>query len=484
MKLKTRIILLTISGLIGVLLFFSLLIYVFFVRVTTNAEVQLLWNRAQIILRNPEIRKPENWDQPGLLREFLVSRTMVRIIDPSGTVRSSSANDEDLLKLRAVYRTSYHTRIVPAGMVRRVYIQVPIIRQPEKKQVGVLEIAKSVHLTQGYLRMLLFTLASGMAFGIIFAVCITVLYVRWIYKPVGQLAGTMEGIERSGKFERLTGDFAGEDEFGRLGSTFNRMISRLEDNYERQRHFVEDASHELRTPLTVIQSYAGMLRRWGGADPELREEAVHAIEQEAKRLKQLVLSLLESAEGRGEGPVAVFRELDLAGLLYTTSREIERSFGRRIVVHAGAENNDETNETTEAGETDAAGTELWLEGDGEKLKQVMIILLDNAIQYSKEDIHVYLELDSAEGTAGFVVKDRGIGIAGKHIPHLFDRFYRVDQSRSRHPGGSGLGLSIAYRIVMEHRGMISVESTPGTGTRVAVTLPLIQKTASEGEAVR
>jgi two-component system, OmpR family, sensor histidine kinase ArlS len=473
MKLKTRIMTLTIGGLVAILVFFSLLIYVFFVRMTTDAEVRLLWNRAQTILRKPEVRRPEAWTEGELLREFLVEHTMIRIIDPAGAVRSSASNDNGLLKLKPVYRTSYHTRIVAVGTVRRVYIQVPVLQLPHKQQVGVLEVSKSFNLTRGYLRILLVTLSTGTLIGILFAIGAAVLYVRWIYKPVGLLAGTMEEIERSGTFGRLSSKFAsGQDEFGRLGCTFNRMISRLEDNYKRQRYFIEDASHELRTPLTVIQSYAGMLRRWGGSDPALREEAVTAIEQEAERLKQLVQGLLQTADG-GEGErESVFERLDASALARKTAAELSRSFERSVTVRTFSQAGEEVPEGYDG--DDAAGG-FWLEGNREKLKQLLIILLDNAIKYSSFPVILDLKLEPPGNSMVMKVMDKGVGIDAEHVPHVFDRFYRVDKARTRQSGGSGLGLSIARRIVEEHKGSISVQSEPGAGTAVTVKLPVKQQ---------
>lgn len=468
MKLKTRIMVLTVGGLIGVLVFFSLLIYVFCVRLTTDAEIRLLWNRAQIALRNPEIRKEENWANPDLLTEFLTDHTMIRIIAPSGEVKVVASNDKGLVKLRPVYRTYYHTRIITSGTVRRIYIQVPVLKLPEKEQIGVLEVAKTIHLTAGHLRILLATLALGTLIGTLFAVGAGIFYVRWIYRPVEVLAGTMEAIERSGAFGRLEGEFAtGYDEFGRLGITFNRMMSRLEENYKRQRHFVEDASHELRTPLTVIQSYAGMLKRWGGSDPLLREEAVAAIEQEAERLKQLVEGLLETADGGRGLPQPEFASLDLLQLARITASQLSSTLKRSIVVHpAGTKDSHPSERGEEAPEKD-----FQLAGNREKLKQLLIILLDNAIKFSELPVELVLDRDTAAGEIILTVKDKGIGIPREHISRLFDRFYRVDQARTRQTGGSGLGLAIAKRIVEEHGGAIFVTSEPEAGTVVTVRLP-------------
>ncbi|MDF2939187.1 MAG: two-component system sensor histidine kinase, partial [Paenibacillaceae bacterium] len=324
MKLKTKIRVYTIGGLVSILVFFSLLIYVFFVRFSTNAELRLLWTRAQTILRKPEVRDEQAWQDPGLLQEFMSERMMIRIIDPTGKIRSQAANNEALASLSPIYRTTYHTRIVPVWAERRLYIQVPILTMQGKRQVGVLELAKSFHLARGYLRVLLITLASGTLVGILVAVCTAFFYVKWIYKPIGALAETMEQIELSGSFTRLDPVIAdGDDEFGRLGGTFNRMMDRLEENYRRQRHFVEDASHELRTPLTVIQSYAGMLHRWGGDNPAIREEAVAAIQAEADRLKELVAGLLQSADNQGGESDIPYREVDLLELAGKTAEEME-----------------------------------------------------------------------------------------------------------------------------------------------------------------
>jgi two-component system, OmpR family, sensor histidine kinase ArlS len=323
-------------------------------------------------------------------------------------------------------------------------------------------------------------LASGTVIAIFFAVGVAVLYVRWIYKPVGLLAGKMEEIEKSGAFGRLVGKFAsGEDEFGRLGGTFNRMMSRLEDNYLRQRHFVQDASHELRTPLTVIASYAGMLRRWGGDDRKLREEAVTAIEQESERLLHLVKNLLQSADEDEETPKAAFAVLDLLELAVQTAHELFLSFERTITVQplpgqaALAPSPDK--DSAAAG----AAADFRLEGDREKLKQLLIILLDNALKYSSEPVDLLLRAEPDKDRIILSVKDRGVGIAPEHISRLFDRFYRVDEARTRRTGGSGLGLSIARRIVAEHRGEIAVESEPGQGTVVTVRLPRQHEDSAE-----
>lgn len=466
MTLKARIMFMTLAGLIGVLVCYSLLIFVFFVRTSTDAEIRLLWNRAQTVLRKPEVRRPSQWGETGLLSEFTAGRVMLRIIDPDGNVRSEAGTEPALARLQPVYRTQYHTRIINLGIQRHLYIQVPVLTVPGNRQIGVLELSKSVYLGQGYLGILLLTLATGVVVGSLFAIIIAITYTRWIYKPVAELAGTMERIETGGTFGRLSGEvIKGKDEFARLGHTFNRMMARLEVHFNLQRQFVEDASHELRTPLTVIQSYAGLLRRWGGSDPALREEAVAAIEQESARLKELVSGLLQLADKGPDHPPMQVKIFDAAELAQRTVRELSLSFKRRIVL-----------------ETDAAAGGCMIEGNPERLKQLLIILLDNAIKFSSKTVTVRLE--SGKERNLLQVIDQGTGIPKEHLRHLFDRFYRADSARNRKTGGSGLGLAIAKKIVLDHGGEIKVASKHGKGTTVSVYLPNKQKAApTEGTAL-
>lgn len=455
MSLRRRILFVTITGLVLVLFFYSFLIYVFFVRISIEGETRLLWNRAQTVLRKPEVRQEKLW-APGLLDEFLMEHSMLRIIAPTGEVRIVSENDPRLSQEKPVYRDDYHTRILSRGMYKLIYIQVPILALPSKQQTGLLEIGKCLDLTKGYLYFLILTLSAGSLFAAACSVIIALLFVRWIYKPITQLSDTMERIESSGSYRRLEGELVtDQDEFGRLGLTFNRMIAKLEKNYDRQRHFIEEVSHELRTPLTVIKSYAGMLKRWGASESGLRDEAVAAISEEADRLQQLVQELLKTA-GRGEfGSSTEMKPFDLLKLMHQTAKELSRSFKRRIAVQPDARSG------------------YIVEGDPVRIKQLLIILLDNAIAYSDRSVSLFLE--EQEERVVITVRDRGMGIAQEHLRHLFVRFYRGDQAKYRRTGGSGLGLSIAKKIVDEHQGTITIASELSRGTVVTISLPKQQE---------
>jgi signal transduction histidine kinase len=260
----------------------------------------------------------------------------------------------------------------------------------------------------------------------------------------------MEAIRQSGTFRRLDKAFTStDDELGKLGKMFNEMIGQIESQVNRQKRFMSDVSHELRTPLTIIESYASLLKRWGFDDPELRKESIEAIHSEAVRLKGMVSEMLKLAQAEEAQLQAV--KTDLASIVRKTAAAMERTFRRKITVEP------------------FSGKAIVL-GDPEKLKQLFIIILDNAVKYSQKPVTV--RILRMNGRVAVQTIDKGTGVSEKELPFIFDRFYRTDQSRNRSTGGHGLGLAIAKKIVDQHEGAIRMDSKPGFGTVVTVSLPL------------
>ncbi|WP_233567763.1 sensor histidine kinase [Cohnella faecalis] len=261
---------------------------------------------------------------------------------------------------------------------------------------------------------------------------------------------TMREIDRSGKLHRVRLNGREESvELQQLVRAFNQMIERLDRTFERQKQFVADASHELKTPLTVISSYADMLKRWGRDNSEVRDEAIDAIAKETERLQRLTRSMLALAEAEQDDWMNAVR-FDVSSVVKELSAVLGKTFGREIRVHS-------------------SNNSVQMVGDKEKIRQMLLILIDNAIKYSKEPIDVRIRHDKAG--VKLEVTDYGIGIPESEIPYLFERFYRVDEARHRSTGGSGLGLSIAKRIVDLHEGHVEVFSKPGSGTTVAIQFP-------------
>jgi signal transduction histidine kinase len=245
-----------------------------------------------------------------------------------------------------------------------------------------------------------------------------------------------------------------DDELERLSETVNGMLARLDAAFSRVTQFTADASHELRTPIAVIRTAAELcLRR-----PRRESEYVATLDRvldESERASRLVDDLLILARADAGGDRTTCEHVDLAELL----REIAEN-QKTVASAAGL-----------AFETITPSTCATV-GDAEKLRRLFLILIDNAIKYTPPggSIAVFLSVDE-ELNAVTEIRDTGIGIDHRELPHIFERFYRVAPDRSRETGGYGLGLSIARQIAVAHNGDITVESEPNVGTVVTVVLP-------------
>jgi signal transduction histidine kinase len=242
------------------------------------------------------------------------------------------------------------------------------------------------------------------------------------------------------------------DEIGRLALTFNEMLGRLQQAFATQRHFLADASHELRSPLTAIRANVETLRRGGQTDPGERDETLRIVEREVDRMGRLVddlLSLARADAGQQE-PVRV--RLSLDSLLLEVYHQ-QRPLAGRVRLTLGE------------------FEPVEIDGEPDRLKQLLINLVDNALRHTPPGGAVTLDLLHGDRAATIRVRDTGAGIPPEHLPHIYERFYRIDSARSRVAGGTGLGLAISREIVVAHGGTIDVESTVGQGTTFTVTLP-------------
>jgi PAS domain S-box-containing protein len=229
---------------------------------------------------------------------------------------------------------------------------------------------------------------------------------------------------------------------------------KLRDLSNRQQRFVADAAHELRAPLTSIRGNLDLMLRYPGIDKDEQQEMVYDLHQEALRLSRLVEDLLELARS-DSGLKMRFQTVNLTDLLLELWNSVQQF---------------NTSHTFEL--TDMA--QVFITGDSDRLKQLVLILLENAAKYTPEGGTISLGLTKTETTATFHIQDTGIGIAPEDLEHVFERFYRADKARTRakDPSGTGLGLSIAEWIVNGHKGKLWLESTLGQGTTVFIQLPM------------
>ncbi|KAB8146090.1 HAMP domain-containing histidine kinase [Chloroflexia bacterium SDU3-3] len=277
-------------------------------------------------------------------------------------------------------------------------------------------------------------------------------------RPIDAMVATARTITQARDLSHRIPEPPARDELRRLSQTFNAMLTSLEEASRTQQRFVADASHELRAPLTAIQGNLELLRRQA-VPPTERDEVLAEVEREAARLGRLVSDLLalaraDAGQGIRHGPV----DLDALTLeAFHTARAMAR--GQRLALDPFEP--------------------VQVAGDADRLRQLLLILLDNALKYTPPDGAVTLGLRQRGAHAELSVRDTGPGIADEDLPHVFERFYRADPARGRDPGGTGLGLAIARWIVEQHGGTIELRGAAGGGTLAMVRLPLGEEEMSQ-----
>jgi heavy metal sensor kinase len=277
-------------------------------------------------------------------------------------------------------------------------------------------------------------------------------------KPVERIADIARGIGESDLSRRI--DVETDDELGRLASTLNGMIGRLEEAFTKQRQFVADASHELRTPLAIIQAESSLALEKSRTQEEYRV-SLELVSQEVAYMSEIVGKLLLLARSDAGIEPVNFQDVNIRDLLAELFQDIEalaREKGLRFIL----------------GSMD----DLTIGGDRLKLRQLFLNILDNAIRYTPGGGSISGSLVRRDGRAVVSIGDTGVGIPAEHLPFIFDRFYRVDKVRSNAEGGTGLGLAIAVSIAKMHGGEIEVESRVGEGTTFRILLPLAESRAS------
>ncbi|WP_034385958.1 cell wall metabolism sensor histidine kinase WalK [Deinococcus sp. YIM 77859] len=271
-------------------------------------------------------------------------------------------------------------------------------------------------------------------------------------RPLRQVQRAAERIGGQNLGERVPEPQTG-DEVQALAQALNAMLGRLEASFEAQRRFTSDASHELRTPVTAISGHASYLLRRSNPTEQQRE-SLNIIRREAERLTNLIASLLELARS-DSGALTLTRQPIL-------SRPFLEEITRELAPLAQAQGT----------ELVAGGEDVTFEGDHDRLKQVLINLVSNALKAGARRVILTSSPQAQGREIRLSVQDDGPGIPPEHLARLFDRFYRVEDSRSRDQGGAGLGLSIAKGIVDAHGGRIWLESEVGRGTTANVQLPV------------
>jgi heavy metal sensor kinase len=346
-----------------------------------------------------------------------------------------------------------NARKVPLVGGRRMLITTHVVKGPEELAYLV-ETGASMDQVQADLRKWLGFLLTMLPVVATVALGGGWVLVRRALMPVDRIATSAERISSQNLSQRLPVTQTG-DELERLSMALNRMIDRLDEAFQYSRRFVADASHELRTPLTVLRGELESLAQHRPSTSEWRDRLGSALE-EVERLARIVEGLFAISRLDAGEAAAEWVKFDLGRLASATADQMSLlGEDKRIKLNC------------------SAVKEVWVEGDRARVKQVVVNLLDNAIKYTPEGGAIALSVTANQDKALLEVSDNGIGIPPDSLPHVFERFFRVDDVRGRELGGAGLGLSIVKSICSAHRGRVQALSTPGQGSIFRVELPLV-----------
>jgi heavy metal sensor kinase len=370
--------------------------------------------------------------------------------------QSGEPNDKsfesDLVPLSNGWDSPNSTVALRAGGPSRLLVVTRVVTVGDRTYL--IELGFSEADNDRVLRGVLVTLFSGLPVVIGVAVVGGYILLQRAFRPVRAMIEKANEISQSGIHNRLPVRHTGDD-LEQLSITLNKMIHRLEKSFENSRRFTSDASHELRTPLTIIRGELEQLLAANDGSNERVKQGIGSLLEETDRLIGIVkgllaLSRLDAGEAQRENT-----RFDLGELAAATTDQMgllaeEKGVELRCTRHPRVE----------------------VKGDGSRLKQVIVNLLDNAIKYTPANGKIALDVRAAKGDAYLEVSDTGVGVPSEDLRRIFDRFYRVDQVRSRSIEGAGLGLSIVWSICSAHGGAVYAANLPEGGCRFTVRLPL------------
>ena len=448
MSLRGRLTLLYTSLVGGILLLFGVAVYISVSFTVTRQLDNTLIQTANSIIQQMSFDATGRLRLPPLMTIDLPANIYVQVWGRNNVLLTSSANISqytqpmDLLSSRALEPVR---REVSIGGARLRVLTVPL--QSSSRTVGYLQLGTDLEVVQATQSTLWIVLLVGTSIALILVGLAAWYSTQQALAPLESVTQVAMQITRADDLSRrIPYEGQPDDEIGRLITSFNQTLSRLENLFNTQRRFLTDVGHELRTPLTVIKGNTSLMRMLKCTD----EESLSSIESEVDRLTRLVgdLLLLAQAE-QGKLPL-VTGMVELDTLMLEVLQQMKVLSREKL--------------TLRLGEID----QVLVCGDRDKLKQVLVNLIGNAINYTPAGGEVVVSLGKVTEQARLTITDNGPGIPARDLPHIFERFYRGEKSRTRSRDGKGfgLGLSIAYWIVRNHEGRIEVNQIDACGGNV------------------
>lgn len=467
MSIRVRLTLGYVGVLAAILVVFSAVVYTFLSFSLLREVDHTLWDRAAqvgatIAAQNDPMRVLRTGliDLPAL-DVFSTPAVYVQIVRGDGSVARRSNNlgeqrlplDPDLMVINMRNQPALKTLVLKNG-VRLRMVSVPI--SVGDQVVGAIQVGQSLSSLDDTLKRVLALLIGGTIVTLVVSGGVGLLMSWLALRPIDRITQTAGRIARAQDLGQRLPVPAADDEVGRLVSTFNAMLERLDRLFQAQQRLGADVSHELRTPLTTIHGNVDLLRRGAADDPFERSVALDAIEEEVDRMSRLVADLLLLAQAEA-GMKLEKQTVELDTLVLEVYRQAQLMAATRFPSGEGV--------AVRLGHEDQA----IVQGDPDRLKQSLLNLIDNALKYTPPGGQVILSLYRDPDGVRVLVADTGVGIPPDVLPHIFDRFYRAQREGRK---GVGLGLSIARWIAEAHDGRLTVESQVGEGTTFSLWLPV------------
>ena len=445
-----------------VLVTFAIAIYLYLSRGLVNVIDASLRNHAERIAQ--AVGHPSATEEPSQPGVLILAPQFISLLDRHGNVTDQIRDAEDHevpVNKQALERASADWQPEYDEVSLSATEHVRIITWPARDEDGEMffvVVGQTLRDVERAQKQLLLLLAIANPAALLLASIGGLWLANKALSPVDRLTRAAERIGRGNLSERVE-EPKSHDEIGRLAATFNRMISRLEQAFERERRFAADASHELKTPLAVLRGDIEVALRRERSPEEYRRVLESSLEEIA-RLTKLTEDLLTLARSDADESVLALEPVRLDQLAAEAS-----AYMTALANSAGV-----------ALSYDAR-TAALVEGDPKRLKQLLYNLFDNAIKYTPVGGDVRLDLSVTDSSAVIEISDTGRGIPAAALPHVFERFYRQIDPRDSRVTGFGLGLAISKWIADAHGGSIEVDSREGEGSRFTVRLPLAQSTS-------
>jgi two-component system OmpR family sensor kinase len=437
----------------GILLIFGTAVYLLVGILLVNQVDDTLMQTTSEIVSNTHIDSVGELNVIILPKFNFTSNLFVQVWDVNERLTSTSQNiggytlpldPEGLKASLPIYRN------VSIQQANLRTLSVPLL--VGEKPIGTLQVASSTGLIDSIRQILFYILLVTTLISMFLAGVSSWFVIGQALAPLNTVTETALQISHANDLSRRIPYHGPEnDEIGQLIYSFNETLERLDQLFASQQRFLADVSHELRTPLTVIKANADLMRMMKVVD----FESLNSIEEETDRLTRMVGDLLLLAQAESGKLPLTFQTVELDTILFDVLKELRLLAGDRVQLKIS--------------EID----QVQVNGDPDRLKQVLVNLISNAIKYTPGKGTVTLELSKVADQSRLIIRDTGPGIPAEDLPHIFERFYRAEKSRTRaKSAGFGLGLSIAYWIINNHGGRIEVDSQEGQGTSFTIWLPL------------